>query len=102
MTEQFLYRFTPGSRPELGESLDAWTDADKQIGEEHLAHLERGVADGIVVLAGRSQDWVGPAIVILEADSEAQARAFMEADPFVANGLFGAELHPFRIALERE
>ena len=98
---QFLYRFTPGDRPELGESLDAWTEADQEVGERHFAHLKQGAADGIVILAGRSQDWVGPAIVIIEADSESEARAFMESDPFVAEGLFGADLHPFRIALER-
>jgi hypothetical protein len=51
------------------------------------------------LLAGRSQDGLGPAIVILETASEQEARAFMENDPFVASGLFGADLHPFRIAL---
>jgi uncharacterized protein YciI len=54
-----------------------------------------------VLLAGRSQDGVGPALVIVEADSEAEARRFMEADPFVANGLMRARLHPYRVALVR-
>ena len=98
---QFLYRFTPGERPELGESLDAWTEEDQEVGERHFDHLQQGAAAGLVILAGRSQDWAGPAIVILETDSEDEARRFMESDPFVAEGLFGASLHPFRIALER-
>lgn len=104
MTEpklQFLYVFTPGERPDLASDPGAWTDADSLIADQHFAHLEKGVADGIVLLAGRSQDWLGPAIVILEADSEEQARTFMAEDPFVSSGLFGARLHPFRIALGR-
>jgi uncharacterized protein YciI len=103
MTEQrsqFLYVFTPGERPDLASDPGAWTDADSAIADQHFAHLEKGAADGIVLLAGRSQDWRGPAIVILEADSADQARTFMEEDPFVSSGLFGADLHPFRIALE--
>jgi uncharacterized protein YciI len=96
---QFLYVFTPGERPTLGRDPSAWTESDGLIADRHFAHLEKGATDGIVLLAGRSQDWVGPAIVILEVDSEQQARSFMEEDPFVSSGLFGADLHPFRIAL---
>lgn len=101
MPEQFLYRYVPGDRPELGRRADAWTEADWEVYERHHAHLLRGAAEGVVVLAGRSQDWVGPAIVIVEVDSEAEARRFMETDPFVAEGLFGAELHPFKTAVAR-
>ena len=102
MTEprlQFLYVFTPGERPDLGRDPGAWTDADSLIADQHFAHLELGAADGIVLLAGSSQYWLGPAIVILEVDSEEQARTFMAEDPFVSSGLVGARLHPFRIAL---
>lgn len=95
---QFLYRFLPGDRPELAAGPVAWTDADLEVAERHGAHLERGAAAGIVLVAGRSQDWSGPAIVILEAEDEAAAQAFVEADPFVSEGLFRAGLHPFRIA----
>ncbi len=99
---QFIYHFLPGVRPELAADLDAWTEEDQHIGAEHFAYLEAAPNDGVVVLAGRSQDGVGPAIVILEAGSEEEARRFMETDPFVATGLFAASLHPFRIALQRD
>jgi len=98
---QFLYVFQPGERPELATNLTAWTEEDEQIGAEHFAYLAAGVADGKVVMAGRSQDGLGPAIVILEVDSEEEALRFMEADPFLTSGLFGASLHPFRTALQR-
>ena len=55
-----------------------------------------------MLLAGRSLDGKGPAIVILEAASEEEARRLMERDPFVASGLMRATLHPFRPALVRE
>lgn len=54
-----------------------------------------------MILAGRSLDGVGPAVVIFEAASEEEARRFMESDPFVAGGLMRATLHPFRAALVR-
>lgn len=102
MAEQFLYRFLPGDRPALSDGPDAWTDEDRAVSALHFDHLERGADAGIVVMAGRSQDWVGPAIVILEADDEAAARAFMSSDPFLTSGLFRATLHPFRIAIHRD
>ncbi len=99
--KQWLYRFTPGDRPELATDLDAWTEADERVGAAHFGYLQQATDAGVVLLAGRSQDGIGPAIVIFEAPSEEEARRFMESDPFVAGGLFGAELHPFRAALLR-
>jgi uncharacterized protein YciI len=55
----------------------------------------------VLVFAGRSQDWIGPAVVVIEAETEDEARTFMMNDPFVQNSLFRAELHPFRTALIR-
>ena len=98
---QFLYQFDP-IRPELVTDAEAWTEEDLRIGQAHFAYLKQGTQDGIVLLAGRSQDGIGPAIVIIEAKSEAAAREFMENDPFVAGGLMHASLHPFRAALVRE
>ena len=57
---------------------------------------------GIVLLAGRSLDGKGPAIVILDAETEDEARRFMQNDPFVTRGLMRATLHPFRAALIRK
>jgi len=102
MAEQFLYRFVPGVRPELSTGPEGWTDADHEVTARHIQFLEQGVADGVVIMAGRSQDWVGPAFVILESEDEVAAREFMESDPFLTAGLFGASLHPFRIALTRD
>jgi uncharacterized protein YciI len=97
---QFIYLFE-AVRPELVTDPDAWTEREIQIAEEHFAYLQRATQAGIVLLAGRSQDGVGPALVILEANSKEDARRFMESDPFVANGLMRARLHPYKAALVR-
>ena len=96
-TSHYIYVFDP-IRPELVTDPDSWTEEDEQIGERHVTHLEQATENGTVLLAGRSLDGIGPAVVILQADSEIEARRFMEADPFVAEGLMLASLHPFRAA----
>jgi len=98
--QQFIYLFDP-VQPELVTDPDAWTPEDLRIAESHFAYLKRATNEGIVILAGRSTDGAGPAVVILEAASEGDARRFMEHDPFVAGGLMRASLHPFRAALVR-
>lgn len=99
---QFLYIYDHSPRPELVSDPDSWTEEEIGVYEAHFAYLQRAAEQGKVLLAGRAQDGVGPGLVIFEAPSEAAAREFMEHDPFVAEGLFGARLHPFRIALARE
>jgi uncharacterized protein YciI len=98
---QFIYQIKP-VRPELVTNPDAWTEEEERIGAAHLAYLKQATKDGIVLLAGRAQDGIGPAIVIFEASTEDEARRFMENDPFMAEGLMRATLHPFRTALVRK
>jgi uncharacterized protein YciI len=98
---QFIYVFDP-VRPKLVTNPDAWTEEDIRIAEEHFGYLQQATREGVVLLAGRSLDGVGPAVVIFEAESESAVRSFMEADPFVAGGLMRASLHPFRAALVRD
>ena len=97
---QFIYVFEP-VRPEMVTDAYTWTERENEIAAAHFAYLQRATEAGGVLLAGRSQDGIGPALVIIEADSEAKARRFMEGDPFVANGLMRARLHPYRAALMR-
>jgi uncharacterized protein YciI len=96
-----MYVFGPGDRPELRSDPSAWTEADNAVGGAHFERLRAGALEGRVILAGLPLDPEGPAVVIFEADSEADARAFMETDPFVSEGLFTATLYPFVAALVR-
>lgn len=101
MSSHFLYQFGPGPRVELATDPDAWTTDDEQVGAAHFSYLTKATEDGIVILAGRCQDGIGPAIVIFEADNEEAAVRFMRQDPFIAEGLFTATIHPFNAALMR-
>jgi uncharacterized protein YciI len=98
---QFIYVFE-AIRPELVTDSDAWTEEDEQTAENHVAYLRKATDEGVVLLAGRSLDGIGPALVVLDAESEEEARRFMESDPFVADGLFRAHLHPYRAAMVRK
>jgi len=97
----FLYQFILGDRAELATNPDAWTEEENQISADHYAYLKQALEDGVLILAGRALDGIGPAVVVFEAETEEAARAFMLEDPFVKSKLFGAELHPFRAALVR-
>lgn len=99
--QQFLY-FFEAIRPELITNPEAWTKEDREIGKAHYSYLKQATETGIVILAGRSTDGLGPAIVIIEVESEVSARDLMENDPFVKYGLMRASLHPFRAALMRK
>ena len=99
---QFIYQFHPGDRPELATDPEAWSESDEAVASAHYSYLSKGVDDDIVILAGRAQDGVGPAIVIIETPSEEAAFEFMSNDPFVASGLFEARIHPYRVAMWRE
>jgi uncharacterized protein len=94
---QHLYRVQP-TRPDMLESGP--TARETAIIEEHFTYLQRLCAEGVVLLAGRTltDDADAFGIVILQAE-ETQARALMEADPAVRDGVMTAVLYPFRIAL---
>jgi uncharacterized protein YciI len=99
---EFIYQFLAGDRPELLTDPDAWSEEDERASAEHYERLRQATEDGVVILAGRSLDGVGPSVVVFEAESEEDARRFMEEDPFLTKGLFVASLHPFRAALVRD
>jgi len=77
------------------------TAAEQQSINRHFAYLKELCDRGTVLLAGRTQtdDPSTFGIVILEAESEAEARRMMQNDPGVKEGLMNASIFPFRIAL---
>jgi uncharacterized protein YciI len=94
----WLYMLRP---TRLAMVVDGPTEEEARIVGEHFAHLRRLVGEGVVLLAGRTQD-AGPetrGLVILEAPDEAAARRIMESDPAVAGGVMTATLQPYAIAL---
>ena len=72
-------------RPELITDEDAWTEDDLQTAKEHFAYLKKATDEGRVILAGRSTDGIGPAIVIVDT---ATSSGFFNRMRFTAEGGF--------------
>ena len=99
-SNQFLYvlRLVPRLREET-----AWTDADHAAVGRHFAYLQAAAERGQVILAGRTAEPLDRTfgLVVFEAANEAAARTFMAADPVLAEKIMTAELHPYRVAVQR-
>jgi uncharacterized protein YciI len=85
-------------RPDFAATM---TDAEGEVFGRHFAHLERLLDDGVLVMAGPTLGETNTGIAVLEADDEDAARAVMEADPVVAEGVCRGELREFRLSLLR-
>jgi uncharacterized protein YciI len=66
--------------------------------DEHFEYLKTATEDGTVLLAGPCLDETF-GVVVLSAENEIAARAFMLNDPAIKNNVMMAELHPMRISL---
>lgn len=98
---QFLYRLEP-ARIEM--VTVGPTPEEAAIVSQHFAYLEALTKQGVMLLVGRTQDnspdTMG--LAIFQSESEAQARAIMNNDPAVKNGVMRAKLFPFKIALHSQ
>jgi uncharacterized protein YciI len=99
--QQYLYMLRVA--PHLHDQAK-WTDKDKAATGAHFERLKKAAATGQVILAGRTTEALDKTfgLVVFEAENEAQARAFMEADPAVVAGVMSATLHPYSVALQRK
>ena len=87
-TYLLVYRPGPGWLP--GKPLG------QQPLKEHGTYMLSLYVKGVLKFAGPFLDDAGGAVV-LEAESEERAKAFVDADPAVVTKVFVAELHPWRI-----
>jgi uncharacterized protein YciI len=96
MTElpAFLYVLRP-KRPSLVEDM---SPEEELVLDEHFEYLQRALAEGRLVLAGRCSD-AEFGIVVFRAATEGAAKEFMNDDPAVKHEVMTATLRPFRIAL---
>lgn len=70
--------------------------------EAHLARIETLDSQGRVVLAGPLTDQTG-SLIVIEADSLADAQALVKKDPYVVHGVFErVEVHPFLQVFPKE
>ena len=76
-------------------------EEERDVFRRHGEWIQARYAEGRVRFAGRCFD--GPfGLVVLEAETEDEARGLMEADPSVLAGVQTAELYPFRTFLVRD
>jgi uncharacterized protein YciI len=74
------------------------TTEEKAILDEHFAYLQEAAEAGITILGGLCTDDTFE-LVILQAENEEAANAFMFADPSVKKNIMAAELHPILISI---
>jgi uncharacterized protein YciI len=75
-------------------------DEVDKVREAHLAFLDGLVQRGKLVIAGRQDPPVG-GLVMIEADTEAEARELMADDPYLKHGLAEYTATGFRPSLGR-
>lgn len=94
---EFLYTVRP-TRPTM--LIDGPTDEETSILTRHAEYVERLAAEGVVELAGRTQnaDETAFGLVVFRAESEDAARRIMLDDPAVKHGVMAAALFPYRVA----
>ncbi len=77
------------------------TEFESRIVSDHFNYLKRLTKDGVVILAGRTQntDYNSFGIVLFNAETIEAAREILLNDPAVKNKVFRAELFPYKMAL---
>jgi uncharacterized protein YciI len=95
---QFLYTL---QATRSGMLADGPSSKEQAVMAQHLAYLRELTKPGGVLMAGRTLNTDASAfgMVILRVDSESEARAIMQGDPAVVQGVMRAELYPYRVAL---
>jgi uncharacterized protein len=87
-------------RPPRATFMEDASPAEQDVMRERFEYLKGLLEQGKLILAGPSLD--PPfGIIVLEAESEDEARRLVAADPSVAAGIQTPELHPFRASLLR-
>jgi len=97
-TTTFMYTLAPKRLAIMSEGP---TQTEASIVARHWTHLQQLAADGTLIFAGRTlvTNEDSFASVVFRADSEAQARAIMDAGPAVSEGLIRAHLFPYQVLL---
>jgi len=92
-------RFLCRIRPPRPEMLRDATEAEDRVVEEHFAYLKELAERGVVLLAGRTLNENPTGFGVIVFDTKTRTEDIVAADPAVGEGVFRADLYPFRIAL---
>jgi len=76
------------------------TESESALVAAHVEHLEWMVGEGLLVMAGRTQEDVDPVgLVVFRAGSDEEAERLMEQDPAVKGGVFHARVRRYAVAI---
>ncbi len=97
-TAEFIYVIRP-TRPAM--LTDGMTKAEEESVAAHFAYLQKLASEGVVRLAGRTQETGARTfgIIVFTAATLEAAQQLVDDDPAVARGVMMAELFPFRVAV---
>jgi len=95
----YILKLTPG----YFDDAD-WSENDKQTIYVHFQHLQKMLAEGRLVVAGRTdvENEKTFGIVVYEADSYEEAVGIANDDPAVKAGIMSVEVFPFSLALMKK
>ena len=79
--------------------MDA-TPAEMALMPAHEAYIRQRFDEGRLLLVGPCIDFAY-GLAVFEADSDEEAQAWANADPFVTGGLMTVEVHPWKLFLMR-
>jgi len=91
---EYIYLIEPLRK----EFFQSPTPLEEQAMEAHFEYLKQAITDGTLVLAGPCLDETF-GVVVLRAENDEEARAFLLGDPAVKNNVMTAVLHPLKISL---
>lgn len=77
------------------------TEAESEAWGRHWQLAQHRFDEGSVIVMGPTLGRHNTGICVFEAPDEDAARAYMEADPAIAEGFARGELRPFRVSLLR-
>ncbi|NVK30761.1 MAG: YciI family protein [Gammaproteobacteria bacterium] len=89
----------------IGHDVPNSFEARMKARPDHLARLQQLDAEGRLIIAGPTpedgvENSITGSVVIAEFDSVADARAWAEADPYVAAGVYASvDVKPFKKVL---
>jgi uncharacterized protein YciI len=93
-----LHHFVCLLRPPRAGFMQDMTAQEQAIIDRHFEYLKALLERGRLVIAGPCLD-AAFGLVVFAAESEADAKALVAADPAVSGGVFTPELHEMRVSL---
>ena len=93
---QFICFLEP-TRPDMP---DEPTPAESKAVSDHFAYYQRLLANGSLIIAGRTQEPPHIGIMVFEAPTKDDALSIAAQDPAVAAGVFKCRVQSYQVALQ--